>query len=249
MSRRNVRVLRGGFRFNPRPRNFLGLQQAMNGLYVTRYSRLDTGEVETWDVVFIAPIDWHFRSGDNVHSLFNPNLLVERLFEPFEISPGVTLQPGEYRFTRFRTFVQSANKRRLQGSVNWTTGNYWSGRADDVNLSLNVKVPPKFNVSLSLNQTFARLPEGDFTTRIVTSNVNFTATPFVALSNLIQYDNRSRNLGWQSRVRWILQPGNDLFFVFSQGWIHEESEDGTGRLRFRAENRQISTKFQYTLRF
>ena len=248
VSRRNVRVLRSGFRYNPRPKDFLGLQQAMNGVYFTRYARLDTGEVETWDLSIIAPIDWHFRSGDNVHSLFNPNVLYERLFVPFEISPGVVLAPGEFRFTRFRTFVQSANKRRLQGSIMWTTGNFWSGRADDVNTSVNFKVPPRFNLSLSLNQTFARLPEGDFTARIFTSNVNYSASPFLAFSNLIQYDNRSRNLGWQSRIRWILRPGNDLFFVFSQGWIQEEEED-TRNLRFRAEDRQVSTKFQYTFRF
>jgi hypothetical protein len=248
VSRRNVRVLRTGFRFNPRPKSLLHLQQAMNGAYFTRYSRLDTGQLETWEIQLIAPVDWHFRSGDNLHSLFNPTIQYERLFAPFEISPGVVLAPGEFRFTRFRTFVQSANKRRLQAQVMWTTGNFWSGEADEINTSMSVKLPPKFNFSLSLNQTFARLPEGDFTARIVTSNVNYSATPFVALSNLIQYDNRSRNLGWQSRLRWILQPGNDLFFVFSQGWVQEEDAD-TRRLSFRQENRQISTKLQYTFRF
>jgi hypothetical protein len=248
VSRRNVRVLRGGVRFNPRPKDFLNLQQAMNGVYVTRYSRLDTGETETWDLFIIAPLDWHFRSGDNLHSLFNPNVLYERLFVPFEISPGVILAPGEYRFTRFRTFVQSANKRRLQGQVMWNTGHYWSGRADDLNVTVNYKIPPRVTLNVSLNQTFARLPEGDFTARIFTANVNYSASPFVAFSNLIQYDNRSNNLGWQSRVRWILRPGNDLFFVFSQGWIREEEEE-TRNLRFRAADSQISTKFQYTFRF
>ena len=247
VSRRNVRLFRGGFRFNPRP-NFLNLQQAMNGVYFTRYARLDTGETETWDLHLIAPLDWHFRSGDNIHSLFNPNFLYERLFAPFEISPGVVLPPGEYRFSRWRTFLQSANKRRLQGSLQWTTGSYWSGDADEVNTTVNVKLPPRFNFSLSLNQTFAHLPEGDFTARILTSNVNFSASPFVAISNLIQYDNRSRNLGWQGRLRWILRPGNDVFLVFSQGWIQEEDEDARNR-RFRAADRQLSTKFQYTFRF
>ena len=71
------------------------------------------------------------------------------------------------------------------------------------------------------------------------------ASPSLSFSNLIQYDNRSRNLGWQSRVRWTLQPGNDLFFAFNQGWIQEEG----GNLRFRTQDSKVSAKFQYSFRF
>ena len=40
-----------------------------------------------------------------------------------QISPGVTLLPGEYRFTRFRSnLLSTATKRRLSGSVNLTYG-------------------------------------------------------------------------------------------------------------------------------
>jgi hypothetical protein len=52
-------------------------------------------------------------------------------------------------------------------------------------------------------------------------------------------------LGWQSRVRWILHPGNDLFLVFNQGWIQENA----GGFRFAAEDSKVSAKFQYTFRF
>jgi hypothetical protein len=100
-------------------------------------------------------------------------------------------------------------------------------------------------VSASTNQTFARLPEGNFIARIFTSSVSYAASPSLSLSNLVQYDNRSRNLGWQSRVRWTLQPGNDLFFAFNQGWIQEAGDN----LRFRTEDSKVSAKFQYSFRF
>jgi hypothetical protein len=67
----------------------------------------------------------------------------------------------------------------------------------------------------------------------------------VSLSNLIQYDSLSRNLSWQSRGRWTLQPGNDVFLVFNQGWIQEDPD----RVRFRAQDSKVSAKFQYTTRF
>jgi hypothetical protein len=214
-------------------------------------------------------LDWHFKSGDNIHGILDLNPIYERLFEPLAISPGVILPRGEYRFTRFKTnLISTATKRRLSGSLTVTFGNYWSGKAEQVQTSLTYKLPPRFTISVTTNQTFARLPEGDFTARILTSNVNYAASPRLSISNLIQYDNRSRNLGWQSRIRarslasgqreawprasaqpalgaWTLRPGNDLFFAFNQGWIHEEGDNR----RFRTQDSKVSAKFQYSFRF
>jgi hypothetical protein len=245
VQRDNVRLFRAAGSYNPRPKDFLNVQQMFHDVYYTRFTRLDNGEVESWDL-YVTLLDWHLRSGDNVHGMFDFNPTYERLFEPFEISPGVFLPPGEYRFTRFRSnLLSTATKRRLSASVNLTYGGYWSGKAEQVTTSVTYKVPPRFTVTFSTNQTFARLPEGHFTARIVTSNVSYAATPRLSLSNLVQYDNRSRNMGWQSRVRWTLQPGNDLFFAFNQGWIHEDG----GSLRFRTEDTKVSAKFQYSFRF
>ena len=243
--RDNARLLRVGASYNPRPR-FLNIQQMFHDLYFTQFTNLDNNLVESWDL-YIAPFDWHLRSGDSIHAVFDVNPVYERLFETFEISPGVFLPPGEYRFTRFRTNAVSAARRRLSASASVGTGSYWSGHAEQVTASVAYRLPPWFNMSVSTNQTFARLPEGDFIARIYTTNIGYTASPRLSFSNLIQYDNRSRNLGWQSRVRWTLQPGNDLFFAFNQGWVQEE--DGNQSLRFRVQDTRLSAKFQYSYRF
>ena len=248
VQRGNVRMLRTAASYNPRPRNLLNIQQMNHDVFYTQFTRLDLGEVESWDI-YITWWDWHFNSGDNLHGILDFNPTFERLFEPFEISPGVVLNPGEYRFTRFRTnLFSSASKRRLSGSANVAWGNYWSGEAEQWTTSVTFKVPPRFTFSLNTNQTFARLPEGRFTARIFTTNINYAASPRLSFSNLVQYDNRSSNLGWQSRVRWTLQPGNDLFVAFNQGWIHEV-EDVRSDRRFRPQDTKLSAKFQYSFRF
>ena len=245
VQRDNVRMLRMAASYNPRPKNFLNVQQMFHDVYYTRFTRLDNGEVESWDL-YVTLLDWHLSSGDNLHGMFDFNPTYERLFEPFEISPGVHLLPGEYRFTRFRSnLLSTATKRRVSGSINLTYGGYWSGNAEQVTTNLTYKLPPRFTISLGTNQTFARLPEGHFIARIYTSNVGFAVSPSLSLSNLVQYDNRSRNLGWQSRVRWTLQPGNDLFFAFNQGWIEQDDRS----LRFRTQDSKVSAKFQYSFRF
>lgn len=245
VQRDNVRMLRIAGSYNPRPKHFLNIQQMNHDVFYTRFTRLDNGEVESWDV-FVTWLDWHFNSGDNLHGILDFNPTYERLFEPFEISPGVLLPIGEYRFTRFKTnLISTASKRRLSGSVNVSWGNYWSGKAEQITTAITYKLPPRFTISLNTNQTFARLPGGHFAARIFTSSLRYTASPSLSFSNLIQYDNRSRNLGLQSRVRWMLRPGSDLFLAFAQGWIHQGSQS----VRFRSQESKLSAKFQYSFRF
>jgi hypothetical protein len=244
VQRRGVRLLRVGGGFNPRPTNFLGIQQMFHDVYYTRFTRLDTGAVESWDL-YVTLVDWHFNSGDSLHSVSDINPTYERLFTPFAISPGVVLPPGEYRFTRFRYALNTASKRRLQGNVNYSFGRYWSGHGETLTAGISYKAPPRFNISLTSNQTFARLPQGHFTARILTVQGSYSTSPFLSFSNLVQYDNLSRNLGWQSRARWTMKPGNDVFFVVTQGWI----QDAPNSDRFRAQDGKVSTKIQYTTRF
>jgi hypothetical protein len=244
VQRTNVRLLRVAGSFNPRPRGFLNIQQMFHDFYYTQFTRLDQDQVESRSF-YMTIVDWHFNSGDSMHALVDFNPRYERIFDPFEISPGVVLPPGEYRFTRFSSFpISTAAKRRLQGSFGFAWGDFWSGKAEEARGSLTFKLPPWLTLAVEGNKTWARLPEGDFTATILSSRIDYSASPRLSLSSLVQYDNRSRNLGWQTRLRWTMQPGNDLFFAFNQGWIHEE-----GDLRFRPQDRKMSAKFQYTFRF
>ena len=244
VQRSDVRMLRVAGSFNPRPKQSTGIQQMQHDVFYTRFTRLDNGLVETSNL-YVTLVDWHLNSGDSLHSLFDANVTYERLFEPFEISPGVVLPAGEYRFTPWRIFFTSAQKRRIQGSIGFNFGNFWSGTAKVIQTGLSYKFPPYFSISLNTNQTFASLPQGSFIARIYSSRVDYAASPFLSVSSLIQFDNRSENLGLQSRVRWTIEPGNDVFFIFGQGWV-QDLERGYG---FRRQDSRLAMKFQYTIRF
>jgi hypothetical protein len=168
----------------------------------------------------------------------------ERLFVPFVISPGVVLPAAEYRFTRWRSNIETARQRSLQVSLGWTTGSYWSGRANEVTASVTYRLPPRFAVTLDSNQTFATLPEGNFIARIFSTQMSYSVSPFIGVSSVVQFDNLSRALGWQGRFRWIQRPGNDVFLVFNQGWTQDE----LGGLRFSSQDRKVSAKVQYAIR-
>jgi hypothetical protein len=240
--RPDTRLLLAGFEYDPRPKQFLNVRQMFHEFFYERYTRISRGQTESWRL-FTAPINWTFNSGDRIEFNYAPQF--ERLFAPFEISDGVILPVGDYRFTRWRAEFGTASKRRWRVDGTWWFGTYWSGHADQIEFSLQYKIAPHLQFSLDTEQTFARLPQGNFVARIYSVRVNYSVSPFLSFSNFVQYDNESRDLGWQSRVRWILRPGNDLFLVFSQGWL----QNLRGGFHFSPADTKLSTKFQYTFRF
>jgi len=242
VARPNVNKLDLRAEFDPRPKHFLNVRQMFHEFVFTRYTRLDTGRVESWRL-FTAPINYELNSGEHIEFNYIPQF--ERLFEPFEIAAGVRLPPGDYRFTRWRTEVNTASKRRWQADFAWWFGGFYSGHSNQFETGFGYKVAPHFQIRLGLDQTFVRLKAGSFVARIFELRANYSFTPFLSVSNLVQFDNESRNLGWQARVRWIIRPGNEVFLVFNQGWLQDER----GGLNFRPAGTRLAGKFQYTFRF
>lgn len=242
VSRSGVRKLNISIDFAPRPKNFLNVRQMFHGFRFTRFTRLDNGQVESWRL-FTAPINYSLNSGDRYEFNYVPTF--ERLFEPFEIADGIVLPPGDYRFTRWRAEFGSAAKRRWKIDGTWWFGTFYSGRSDEIETSFQYKVAPHFQLSFVADQTFVRLKEGKFAARIFSLRANYSVSPFLTFFNLVQFDNESRNLGWQSRIRWIIRPGNEIFLVFNQGWLQDER----GGFNFRSANTRLAGKIQYTFRF
>ena len=97
-------------------------------------------------------------------------------------------------------------------------------------------------MSAQTERNDVELPRGRFYTQIVRADYNFS--PDISWATLVQYDNESRIAGLQSRLRWILRPGNDVFLVLNRGWVR--SLDDT---RFEPSFDRASAKVQYTFRF
>jgi hypothetical protein len=51
-------------------------------------------------------------------------------------------------------------------------------------------------------------------------------------------------IGWQSRFRWILKPGNDLYIVYTHNWA-----DDPLQRRIYTLDRRAASKFMYTYQF
>ena len=168
-----------------------------------------------------------------------------RLEEPFEIEDGITLPLGDtFTFTRFRAFGQTANRRVLAVNGRYETGDFFSGTRTEKNVTLTVRAGTGMIFSVNGQWNSVELPGGSFTTQLyrVISETQFS--PFIALVNNIQFDSQSAVLGWQSRFRRILTPGNDLFVVYTHNWLDDPQFN-----RFSTLNRSLASKILYTYRF
>ena len=240
--RTDVRKLDIYAEFGPRPKDFFNVRQMFQELMVTRFTNLSHNQTESWRV-FMAPVKYDFNSGDHFELNYAANF--ERLFEPFAIAQQVTLPAGEYRFDRWCVQFNSASKRRWQFDYESWFGEFWSGRASQFETGIQYKIAPHVQTGISLQQTFARLAEGEFVARLLVLKSDYSVSPLLTFFNLVQFDNEARNLGWQSRVRWTVRPGNDTFLVFGQGWLQDEARG----LRFHPTDTKLAAKVQYTFRF
>jgi len=197
------------------------------------------GSLQSWEV-FTAPLNLRLESGDGFE--FNIIPQGEGLDEPFEVSDGVTIQPGRYDFLRYRLEGRFASKRPLSGQVTWRFGDFFDGTLNQIEIT-SVWTPARlFAFDLTAEIDAGRLPEGNFTERLFLGRIRMNFSPDLELSSFIQYDNTSNVLASNTRLRWTFRPVGDLIVVYN----HAVSDKPLDRLRF--ESNKLIIKIGYEVR-
>ncbi len=240
VTRRNYRRYQQTLTFSPRP----------NTRQVRQLTFTAAGDVQT-DLhndalargLDMTLLQVNFQSQDQFTIFASQNY--ERLDAPFTIARGITLPVGSsYDFTRFRINAQTANRRMLAVNGRIESGGFYSGTRLERTANLTVRLRPGYIVYLTGEWNRIRLPEGNFSTRLYRVMGEAQFSPLVALVNNIQYDTQSAELGWQSRFRWIVSPGNDLYVVYTHNWLDQPQFN-----RFATLDKRFATKLLYTYRF
>jgi hypothetical protein len=234
--RSGIRKAEAELGFNPRPRRF-GIRQVSIGAGPSVTTDLQW-RAESWDVRAEVP-QIELESGDEVSLNVTPAF--ERLVEPFEIQPGVVIPAGSYRWTQWQVEVTTASKRPWVIEAEASNGGFYTGTMNQISASLMLKPSSHLAVGVQLERSDVSLAEGDFVAKVFSTRIDLAASTNITWSNQVQYDTDSKVLGFQSRFRWILKPGNDVFFIVGRGWNHE-----TGS--YVSTFHSTSAKLQYTFR-
>jgi hypothetical protein len=211
------------------------LQFELRPEYITNLEN----RVENW-LILASPLNLRTESGDQFEWRYVPQF--ERLDAPFEIAGRMMVAPGSYRTDRYGFELETASKRPWVVELEVEHGGYYTGTRRDIQIGIGLKPNTHVLLELETQHNVVDLPGGAFSTLVHTARVDYNFTPNVSWANLVQYDNESRIAGVQSRFRWILKPGNDLFVVLNRGWFRRF--DGAYEPSFNRE----SVKLQYTVR-
>lgn len=213
-----TRQLAAGCDWQPRPSKDGPLRWIRQEFFENQYTRVTdlNGNVESWSY-FMAPVNVRMETGDRFEFNWYPHF--EFLAAPFEISPGVVIPPGSYHFTRWRFEAQSSPHRRIHAGTTTWFGDFYDGDLLQQENYIRWTSPAAhWQADLSTENDFAHLPEGNFVQRLWQLKGGYAWSPNLVLTSFVQYDTESYNVGTNTRLRWTIKPGNDLFIVWNRGW-------------------------------
>lgn len=235
--RRGIRRYRASYSYQPRP---IGTAIRQVGFEVRPELFTDEdGRTQSAELL-MRLLELQFESGDELR--FDVVNMREVLDEPFEIRDGQEIEEGGYTFLRYGAVARTSEHRPLDLRLSAFAGEFWDGDRFDVGVDAAYRPGSWGTFTLNYDRNDIDLPSGEFVVHVVRARGDFQFGPFLSWSNFVQWDNQSEGLGLNSRLWWIIEPGNELFFVVNQAW-----EFDPGR-RFTPEDSDIALKVGYTFR-
>ena len=245
LPRPGTRQYQGGCSYKPRPAKTGSFGWIRQYFLRNYYARVDNsrGTNESWKYTF-TPLEIELDSGEHILFAWEPQY--ELLPAPFEVVQGLFVPPGPYRFNRWRLGAETSHHRRWRFETENGFGTFYSGHLLQWLNRVNWTSPKgAWQVGLEATNNFARLREGNFVQRLWQLEFSRAWGPNVVLTSFIQYDTESQNIGANTRLRWTIKPGRDLFLVWNRGWEHLLNRPD---LTLRPDSEFLAVKLRWTFR-
>ena len=238
--RRGVAVNSALAQHRPRPKNNRYIRQVTFGLGFDDYYNTVRRDTESRSYS-VNPVGLLFHGGEKASYTVSHEF--ERLFEPFQHPPGNHHPDRRLLALPSRRVGCGADEQGhlVQRQLRHRRVLQRQQRSD--RREPDRKKSASLTTSLELRKYWVRLAEGDFDTTLALVRLNLFFTPKISLTNFVQYDTDSENIGLQSRLRWILKPGQEMYVVFNHQW-QEDALD-----RFKTLSSDFRAKVNYTMRF
>ncbi|SHF25812.1 hypothetical protein SAMN05444274_104203 [Mariniphaga anaerophila] len=234
----NIKESYGEFEFGPRP-NKWGIMQVKFGAQFDYIQNLETATSESREFKF-KPLGIRLFSGEEInYTLLNQH---ENLYGSFNIFREIIIPKNSYLWWRQEIAIKTKGARNIWGEATYSFGDFYSGTRKDVIIKANWKVAVPFFLGGTFIQNQVTLPQGNFTANIYQANANILFSPDITLYNFVQYDNASKNAGWQSRFQWIIKPGNEIIIAWNTQFLKQTDA-------FFMNESALRLKLKYNIRF
>jgi hypothetical protein len=213
VKRHNFRQTLATLRFSPRPKRMrivrkFTYQTDLN--YVTDPLR---GGLQTRDAT--GTFKTEFQSGDGLSAQYINSFDAPQV--DFALSNGVVIPAGRYDFQSANASYFLGQQHRVSGTAKFGKGSYYGGDKTEASFTGRVQLTRTMVIEPNLSWNWLDLPQGTFTTRLVTARTSFAPTARAVLSALLQYNSATNTASANVRFKWEYIPGSELFVVYSEG--------------------------------
>jgi len=239
VSRVGVRdmTLEGGYTWYT---DWSAIRSVHSGIDFQRIEKI-SGGVES-QVVNLRAFEVDGDTGDGFG--FNYYLFEENLESEFPIFDDIVIPAGDYEFEQYCLSLHSAEYRKVSVFADYCAGGFFDGDQVATGAELKWRPSPHFSFSASYRLNDIELPDGAFTTRLISVHADIAFSNKWSWENFVQYDNVSYGLGLNSILRYIPRAGREVVFVVNQEYI-----DLTQDRNFVRVYSDMTFKVSYTFRF
>jgi|SaaInl5LU_22_DNA_1037371.scaffolds.fasta_scaffold04368_3 hypothetical protein len=219
------------------------IQQAGTVFEAQRWQYLDSGDLDS-EMFSTIPLFVRTVRGDLIRLLIT--------HENEEVLPGSNpsgqlgfdIPADSYTNQTYDLRYQTPTYFDLKGTVNLLKGDYYTGEYTGFTSTLDWQANRHILLSLGYDLTKYEFETGSVFTREAELSLNVAFNSAWSLASKVEYDNVRRQAAFTNRLRWNMQPGQDLWIVFNQGMVDEDDD-----YKFAVQNTQASFKFRYTFRY
>ena len=180
---------------------------------------------------------WEFETGSEIHTGFN--ITTEGVKEPFDIIPGVIIQPGTYDHAEAQLVWRGDESKPLNFGLRAIVGGRFGGDRVSLSPTVRYRIGDKFSSELAYNYNDFDLPVpgGDFTANLLRLRLSYSFTPKILLQLLSQYNEVDDRVSTNLRFSWLQSANTGLYLVYN-----EVDEQGLGAL---PRGREFVIKFSH----
>lgn len=165
--------------------------------------------------------------------------------DTFDIAGRLNVPVGEYKFTRYRIELQSAEARALSAGVEYRWGGVYGGDFRQWNTNASVRPNRHFNLTARYSLTQFDLPTGYLAVHVGTIESIVAISPTMFVRSDIQYDNISEAFTFLSRFSWEPTPEREIFISLGHTALIEEDRFPES---FRAQGTGLALRLGHTFR-
>ncbi len=221
----------------PRPGKW-GILQLLPSGALNHISDID-GNLQTREIELI-PLEIKFTTGE----LFSASTKIhhERLYLDFNLLNKYLIPLGKYDFTSYNLTAASAKHHNLWAETSFEWGGFFDGLKKTIQIETGWQPFIHLFVGTEIEKSYMDFHDESFDIGIYRLIMNVLFSPSLNLFTLVQYDDITRTMGWQTRSQWIIKPGREILLVWN-------SSISDPRARFSVSESSLRFKAKYNIRF